>query len=156
MKLTNKQKKNFEAHLGIDKSDNNKCWTWTGTTTKGGYGQVKINKKGIRANRLAYELYKGPIPKGMNVCHTCDNPPCCNPKHLFSGTVKDNAEDKVRKNRQPKGISHGRAKLIEKEVKEIREKYKTGNYTLVQLGVEYKVLHTLIGMIIRREIWKHI
>jgi len=80
------------------------CWIWMGATTKKGYGDIKYkaDKKAShhRAHRLAYELHKGEIPKGMLVCHTCDIPGCINPSHLFVGTAQDNTDDMIKKGRQ--------------------------------------------------------
>ena len=67
--------------------------------TNHGYGVLKINKKNVRAHRFAWELENGPIPDGMIICHHCDNPPCCNVKHLFLGTDADNVADKIAKER---------------------------------------------------------
>ena len=79
------------------------CWNFTGFCEKGGYGQYRYQGKLWRANRLSYTLTKGPIPKGMFVCHSCDNPACINPDHLFLGLPKDNTQDMISKNRKWKG-----------------------------------------------------
>src|ERR1043166_7633701 len=81
--------------------DGNGCWIWQGAKTTLGYGQVCINYKLIYAHRLVWELTVGPIPKGMNVLHRCDNPPCVNPLHLFLGTQMDNVLDCRKKGRNP-------------------------------------------------------
>jgi hypothetical protein len=75
------------------------CWEWCGARHKYGYGEIRNGKKGVRVSRKAYELWVGPIPHGIKVCHRCDNPPCCNPEHLFLGTHKENIEDAARKGR---------------------------------------------------------
>lgn len=81
------------------------CWYWTGDVytgwknNDGKRARLKINKRQTSASRIAYQLYKGPIPEGLFVCHTCDNPLCVNPDHLWVGTSGDNMRDMVRKNR---------------------------------------------------------
>lgn len=74
----------------------NGCWEWHGARNDRGYGTVTKN---VRAHRYAYELLGGPIPEGMCVCHTCDNPPCINPAHLFLGTIGENNRDRHAKGR---------------------------------------------------------
>lgn len=78
------------------------CWIWTAGLDSRGYGKFRLPDKQMKAHRQAYILYKGAIPEGMIVCHTCDVPTCVNPDHLFLGTHKDNMQDKLRKGRHPK------------------------------------------------------
>lgn len=78
------------------------CWLWTrncGFAGRKGYGQYYFNGRKITAHRMAYQLVCGPIPPKMEVCHTCDTPSCCNPKHLFPGTHQQNMQDRSRKGR---------------------------------------------------------
>lgn len=78
---------------------NSGCLLWTGFANKRGYGSMTIDKKPMRAHRVAFELAYGPIPEGMIVQHKCDVPSCCNPAHLELGTGLTNAQDKARKGR---------------------------------------------------------
>ena len=79
------------------------CLEWTGGTTPDGYGKIKIDGVTVVAHRLAWTLTVGPIPEGMCVCHTCDNPPCCNVNHLWLGTNAENMADKMAKGRYGPG-----------------------------------------------------
>lgn len=87
-------------HYGWTITDDD-CWEFDGNRAAHGYGSVrKGDQYGTRAaHRLAYEAVHGPIPDGLEICHTCDNPPCINPDHLWAGTHADNMADKVAKGR---------------------------------------------------------
>jgi hypothetical protein len=89
---TSKHEASLEERLldGIVKRDNG-CWEWQGPFTHR-YGQISDQNRRHRAHRLAYELWVGPIPQGLSVLHKCNNPPCCNPAHLFVGTQKENVQ----------------------------------------------------------------
>lgn len=85
----------------------NGCWEWTGGKNRQGYGQIGIGsrksggRKTARAHRVSYSEFIGEIPDGHDVCHSCDNPSCINPEHLFIGTESDNMRDMYSKNRHP-------------------------------------------------------
>jgi hypothetical protein len=96
------------------------CWTWTGAKLWSGYGAVKVNGRTYRAHRVSWELTRpSPIPRGIYVCHVCDNPPCVRPDHLFLGNQRDNIRDASAKGRMEHGPEH-RARLSQA----IREAYE--------------------------------
>lgn len=98
------------------------CWEWTGPKSHFGHGKMRefgAGSREIRAHRVSYELFIGPIKDGQFVCHKCDNPSCVNPAHLYAGTQADNMRDKRVRNRQ-KGELSGIAKLNDQNVRAIK------------------------------------
>lgn len=136
------------------------CWLWLGFKDQDGYGKFDLRspiKRSIPASRMAYELIYGPIPDGMLVCHICDNPSCCNPKHLYAGTPSDNNRDAfIRNRRSNKGESGPTSKLTEDQVKIIRQIYNAGQVTQSQLATLAGVHYSTISAIITRKSWDHI
>ena len=174
--LTPKRIEQFWA--SVDKSGGaDACWNWKQATT---YGEYYLGTHKERTHRLAYNLSSGEdIPPGMEVCHTCDNPACCNPAHLFIGTHRDNMIDLAQKGRtgrtngrkpglasEPKttkrksgirnGSRNGQSKLTEDDVRAIRAVYATGEISQRRLAKQYGVHPSLIGFIVRREYWQHV
>lgn len=145
------------------------CWLWAASTCGIGYGQIGNGPAGSgcsMAHRYSYEIHKGPIPKGLCVCHKCDNTRCVNPDHLFLGTNHDNIKDMIKKGRHIKGakiggtkrsgeLSHN-SKLTEKDIIEIRKYYAKNYITLKYLAKKYGVNFVHIGNIVRNKSWQHI
>ena len=134
---------------------NTGCFLWTGTTTGGGYGRVRRGKRTHYAHRVAYELFVGPIPGGMNVLHRCDTPACVNPDHLFLGTPADRVRNRDEKGRAAAGEQHFRARLTEDDVRTIRARAAAGE-TQRPLAREYGVDQATISNIVTRKSWKHV
>lgn len=136
------------------------CWIWSGTIfEKNGYGDFHVvGAPSRRAHRASYYFHFGEFDKKLSVLHKCDVPACVNPSHLFLGTVRDNAIDMVNKGRNAVflGSKHGRAKLTENDVLEIREKYSTGNYLLRELAEKFNITREAIGGIVKNKTWKHV
>lgn len=135
------------------------CWLWVGSKNAQGYGHIGEGghkSKIIRAHRVAYGLFVGPIPEGKQVLHRCDNPSCVNPSHLWIGTNADNIADCVAKGRMPHGEGNVHAKLTWQQVQEIRERYRrwSRQFSARALGRQYGVTHTNILSIVKEESWK--
>src|SRR6185295_12854167 len=103
----NPSPKNIETFWSrVKKGQPDDCWPMHGANFEG-YPTMSIRRRSKRANRVSWEIHKGPIPSGLWVLHKCDNPPCVNPNHLWLGTPQDNIADMVAKNRQARGSTHG-------------------------------------------------
>lgn len=101
------------------------CWEWQGFRSPRGYGKFTVGRLGtVTAHRLAFQLFCGPVPDGMFVLHRCDNPPCCNPTHLFLGTHADNMRDRDTKGRTLRGALLPQTKLSESQRDDIRREYR--------------------------------
>lgn len=134
------------------------CWVWTLSTKDSGHGRVRIDWIEYKPHRIAYFLHTGHDPKELRVCHHCDNPPCCNPKHLYAGTQKNNCEDRERRGRgnQPKGVNNAFAKLNDDKVRELRRKFANGEANKTQLAKEYGIACNTVKDIVRRRWWTHV
>lgn len=146
----------------VDVRSSKECWPWLGAQKTTGYGNVRIEKRYLSAHRVAYMLSNGPILSSHRVCHTCDNPACCNPKHLMLGTAGANSMDMALKGRGKKphtaarGAKNGNSKLSEETVIEIRKLYASGIARQREIGAIYGISPTLVGQIVRRQIWVHV
>lgn len=133
------------------------CWEWSAGRVSAGYGAVWDNSIGRHrhAHRLAWEIVNGPIPDGQWVLHRCDNPPCCNPSHLFLGTQADNDADRTAKGRGIHGVSHPYAKLTPDSVREIRSRIAGGEIPSA-LAIEFGVSSSTLYDMIHGKTWRHI
>jgi len=143
------QKKTREERFWAKVAKGAGCWEWQGGRVSEGYGLLferrETAESGKRrqvfeyAHRISWELHYGPIPAGKDVLHKCDEPPCCNPQHLFLGDATDNALDMCSKGR------HRNYVLTEEQKQQAREDFKTGKATRKQLaekyGVTYQSMH---------------
>jgi hypothetical protein len=104
------------------------CWDWSAKGKGSKYMRMDYarGEPRISAHRYSYMIHKGEIPRGMFVCHSCDNPRCTNPDHLFLGTDKDNQSDKIKKNRQCHGESHRNSKIKTSDVIKIKKLLSVG------------------------------
>lgn len=125
------------------------CWEWSGGRDTRGYGAFKIKGRLVKAPRVSWTFANGPIPNGQIVCHTCDNPPCVNPVHLFTGTDADNNLDKDIKGRNHQRFSHD-------EVRQIRAEYAGGGITQTALARRHKVDSKAIFDIVHHISYKYV
>lgn len=137
----------------IEVSDSG-CWEWKGAKHRQGYGSIRARGKTMLAHRLSWEIWNGEIQEGMCVCHSCDNPVCVNPEHLFLGTQKENMKDCKSKKRMHRNIAKTRrCKLSYDNVLEIKKLFEKG-LSRKELMSKYQVSPTCIAKIVTGKSWK--
>jgi len=124
----------------VEPEPNSGCWLWLGPYDKDGYGYCGHAGKMRKAHQVSWLFHRGPIPKGLCVCHTCDTPRCVNPIHLFLGTNAQNLADAARKGRKG-GENHGSAKLTQANVDEIRSRSEPARIFAARFGVSLGAIH---------------
>ena len=153
-------KKDFLSRVLVTGEDD--CWEWQGGKTKNGYGVLftggrdELGRRNrMLAHRFSFKFYNGFLPEGKLVCHTCDNRPCVNPKHLFLGTYLDNNRDMMAKGRFVVGEKHYAAKLTENNVREIKQNL-LGKQTQEEIARRFGVTREAISRISQGKNWKQV
>jgi hypothetical protein len=135
------------------------CWEWQGKPMENGYGRIRYLNEDRLAHRLMYELEVGPIPDGLHILHSCDNPPCVNPAHLRPGTQAENLADMDAKGRRVSykrdGERNPRAKLTEAQVLEMRRLYAEG-VSCKELTERFNAPLSRVESVVYRNSWKHL
>jgi len=131
------------------------CRVWLGYVWPNGYGEVWWQEQRYPVHRAVWELIHG-NPGALDVLHTCDNKPCCEPAHLFLGTKLDNNKDRDAKGRTAHGEQQGGHKLAEVQVAEIKRLLVAGEQTQKQIACAYRVDSRTISAIARGRTWKHV
>lgn len=130
------------------------CWPWSGDTDEDGYGVFYYKGKRKQAHELALSFSTGEQrPAGLDTCHSCDNPPCCNPAHLRFGTRQDNVDDMWGRGRGVAGEAHPMARLTNSLVREIRER-RAGGARQIDLAAQYGVSSAYISDIVNGLVWQ--
>lgn len=146
----------FFKYVGRKQADG--CIPWLGSLASG-YGHLRISHpqkdEDVGAHRISYELFVGPIPAGLHVCHRCDHKYCVNPTHLFVGTHQENVQDLISKGLQIKGEDRYNSKLTTNDVREIRKRCQDGE-SQHKVATAFHVSRQLVGDIVARKTWKHV
>jgi len=143
----------------VAEPDENGCRIWTGAVDQDGYGHVAFGICTYRANRVAMILHYGSIPAGQHACHSCDNPACCEPSHLWSGSNRENSLDAQAKgrlrSRPVSGASNPNAKLSEDQARRIIALIEDGG-TNTAIARRFGVTHSNVSAIRRGKSWAQI
>jgi hypothetical protein len=146
----------------VDKRGPDECWEWTAARSQGyGVFYVDGNNKTEQATRVVRRITHGvAVPRGLHVCHRCDNTGCVNPAHLFLGTAQDNLADMRAKGRSAYGVlpgeRNGFSKLTEQQVRDIRATYALCRVTQRELAKRFGVCRATISYVVRRIRWAHL
>jgi hypothetical protein len=181
--FTEEHKRRYWAK--VNKTDPSGCWMWSGLKSKEGYGRFYFERRRFFAHRISWFWHFGAIPDEVLICHTCDQPSCVRPDHLWVGNDTANIADRHRKGRTASGDRHGSrihpervprgerngsvtcpesrprgegcylSKLIDNDIREIRRLSASG-LSYPSIAVRYNVTPENIGAIVRRRTWRHV
>lgn len=144
----------IEAQLA--RGEANACWPFTGRKDRDGYGRISKGRADYAVHRVMLETRLGrPLEPSELALHSCDSPPCCNPAHLFAGTIADNNRDKAAKGRAPRGEVNGAAKLTEEQAKEII-RLRADGYSALGLAKRFGVTDRTIYYVAKGQKWAHL
>ena len=133
--------------IGLDEIG--KCWIWIGPRSRWGYGLLSYQGIRAQAHRFSWEIHNGEIPPRLLVCHSCDNPPCVRPEHLWLGTNQENTRDAQVKSRL--------GKVSAQDVLDIRAAVARGGWGCqMEQARIYGVTHSCVYAIVNRKTWTHI
>ncbi len=145
--------------MSVDVAGPGGCWPWLGAKLPKGYGWLRVRGVFYRAHRYAWAAVHGPIPDGAMICHRCDNPPCCNPAHLWLGDAASNNADREAKGRtrlaDQTGEANGNHVLTTEDVERVKVELRMGA-TNRALGERYGVHHSQISNIRRGRSWSNV
>jgi len=133
---------------------NTGCWIWTGHT-RNNYGLYSHNGKTISAHRTSFILFKSDFDRSLDVCHSCDNPWCVNPDHLFLGTHKQNMDDRDKKGRVSSGFRHYKSTFTPAQISAIKDAHEMG-FSNASIGRYFNRHRTTIWDIVNNQTWKRI
>ena len=152
-------------HARVQEGAEDECWPWAGARTKSGYGVMSGERRGdnpLRTHRVAFELHFGPVPDGLHVLHRCDNPPCCNPLHLYAGSNAQNVIDKVERGRQSRvslpGSANPNSNLNERVVREIKHLLRADGSRGMSRAIctRYQISRSLLSAIRTGKVWQSV
>ena len=126
------------------------CWPWLGSRSRG-YGRFSIGRQELKAHR--YTLF-GLINRPEAVLHACDNPPCCNPQHLWIGSRRENNADRAKKGRSATGERMAHAKLSQGRAEEIRHRYAQGGVSQQRIADEMGISQALVSQVVHERVWR--
>lgn len=143
----------------VEIGDKESCWSWLGSTNKKGYGSFSAGRN-LRsaskiAHRYAYLFHYGQLNSSLSVCHSCDNPGCCNPYHLWQGTAKENSEDMVEKGRSCRGERQGHTSLTETDVTAIKALSATGRIHQKEIAEMFQIQQQTVSGIVTKKTWRY-
>jgi len=139
----------------VEKEGHDGCWVFTGARDKWGYGDLQRRGKHVQAHRWAWKLLRGD-PGKLDCLHTCHNPSCCNPDHLYLGTDVENGRDRAEAGRSVRGERVHTAKLTEEKVREIRKRREDTGESYDRIALDYGVSSSVVRAACLREYWSHV